>query len=388
VFFYFKIKNKNKVTIITRIIISILSFLYKRPIPTRYENLLASALDKFASGITYIRNPEVWLSACIWYTPDFIVGHRLVVEVDGGVHNLEYRKTPDRIRQRALENMGYHVYRVRNEEVKSSPKHVAEKIIESYYDIIEKDDNNGNNDNNNITQYKIQKIIKKPNYNPLPEDLEQLPTSMAIMFNSQQQFNNSKENNWTTEYFKESLSQYDQRIVSNKCAMERFMLQLLGLNLCRKEDLNAYNAIIIDFEHFSILFGKVIKIISDILGSQISGNYLKNSFNITAPNFIKNLVFEGGPKINPGIVSIKDSTTLEIYIERFNRNFSKLGIFVAKSDVMIECIKELEKRKKMMMKKTSTNNTDNDNQGDNCKRVIEGYQWLIEWSKSSSSTNQ
>ena len=226
--------------------------MYKRPIPTRYENLLASALDKFASGITYIRNPEVWLSACIWYTPDFIVGHRLVVEVDGGVHNLEYRKTPDRIRQRALENMRYHIYRVRNEEVKSSPKHVAEKIIESYYDIIEKDDNNGNNDNNNnkrITQYKIQKIIKKPNYNPLPKDLEQLPTSMAIMFNSQQQFNNSKENNWTTEYFKESLSQYDQRIVSNECAMERFMLQLLGLNLRKKEDPNANNAIIIDFEH-------------------------------------------------------------------------------------------------------------------------------------------
>ena len=343
-------------------------------------------MDKSASGITYIRNPEVWLSACIWYTPDFIVGHRLVVEVDGGVHNLEYRKTPDRIRQRALENMGYHVYRVRNEEVKSSPKHVAEKIIESYYDIVEKEDdnNNGNNNNNKkrITQYKIQKIIKKPNYNPLPEDLEQLLTPMAMTFNlQQQQFNNSKENNWTTDYFKESLSQYDQRIVSNQCAMERFMLQLLGLNLCKKEDPNANSAIIIDFEHFSILFGKAIKIISDIFGSQISGNYLKNSFIITAPNFIKNLVFEGGPKINPGIVSIKDSTTLEIYIESFNRNFSKLGISVAKSDVMIECIKELEKRKKMMMTKTSTNNTDNDNQGDNCKRVLEGYQWLIEWSK-------
>ena len=88
-------------------------------------------------------------------------------------------------------------------------------------------------------------------------------------------------------------------------------------------------------------------------------------------------------------MSIKDSTTLEIYIESFNRNFSKLGIFVAKSDVMIECVKELEKRKKMMMKtKTSTNNTDNDNQDGDCKRVIEDYQWLIEWSKLSSSTNQ
>jgi hypothetical protein len=84
-----------------------------------------------------------------------------------------------------------------------------------------------------------------------------------------------------------------------------------------------------------------------------------------------------------GIVSIKDSTTLEIYIESFNRNFSKLGISVAKSDVMIECVKELEKRKKMMITrttKTSSNNTDNDNQGENC-RVIEDYQWLIEWSK-------
>src|SRR5215213_1169671 len=188
------------------------SSFYKRPTSTRYENLLSAALNKFAPNVKYTRNSEVWLSACIWYTPDFIIGHRLIVEVDGGVHEFEYRKTPDRIRQRALESMGYYVYRVKNEEVKSSPKHVAEKIIESYYDIVEKDDNNkGNNDNNNnrITQYKIQKIIMKPNYNPLPEDLERLLTPMAITFNSQQQqFNNSKENNWTTNYFKESLSQY------------------------------------------------------------------------------------------------------------------------------------------------------------------------------------
>ena len=92
---------------------------YKRPTSTRYENLLSSALDKFAFNIKYIRNSEVWLSACIWYTPDFIIGHRLIVEVDGGIHEFEYRKTPDRIRQRALQNMGYYVYRVKNEEIKN-----------------------------------------------------------------------------------------------------------------------------------------------------------------------------------------------------------------------------------------------------------------------------
>jgi len=61
------------------------------------------------------------LSSCTWYTPDFIIGNRLIVEVDGGIHDLDYHKTPDIIRQRALENMGYSVYRVRNKEVESYP---------------------------------------------------------------------------------------------------------------------------------------------------------------------------------------------------------------------------------------------------------------------------
>ena len=34
--------------------------------------------------------------------------------------------------------------------------------------------------------------------------------------------------------------------------------------------------------------------------------YLKNKYNNTAPGFFKNLIFKGGPNINPGIVSIRD----------------------------------------------------------------------------------
>ena len=34
-------------------------------------------------------------------------------------------------------------------------------------------------------------------------------------------------------------------------------------------------------------------------------------FNITVPNFFKNLIFNGGPKINEGIIDIKDIETLE-----------------------------------------------------------------------------
>ena len=72
-------------------------------------NSYAIALDSFAKHIDYETNREVRLSSGTWYTPDFIIGNRLIVEVDGGIHDLDYRRTPYRIRQRALENTGYNV---------------------------------------------------------------------------------------------------------------------------------------------------------------------------------------------------------------------------------------------------------------------------------------
>jgi hypothetical protein len=81
---------------------------------------------------------------------------------------------------------------------------------------------------------------------------------------------------------------------------------------------------------------------------QLAAIYLKNSFNITAPNFIKNLVFYGRPRAKPGVILIKDAVTLESNIDRFNRNFSKVVITVEKRDVAIECRGELEKRWNMI----------------------------------------
>lgn len=329
-----------------------MSSFYKRPVSTKYENLLASALDKIAFTIPYLRNREVWLSACVWYTPDFIIGNRLIVEVDGGIHELDYRKTPDRIRQRALENLGYHVFRVKNQEVSNSLKQIVEKIIELYYSIAEQEQRPS----------RIRKV-KKPRYESLPENLQKLITPWVIKFNSQL---NGDENHWAADYFKESLTQFDKRLVADECAMERFMLQLLGLNLRRKENYDN----LIDFEYFSALFRKAIKIMSDMFESDMSGVYLVNSFNITAPNFLKNLVFEGGPKVNPAIVSVKDGSTLETSIANFNQSFSKLDITVDKSDVVFECIKELEKRKKLAKV---------GDKGD--KENLVNYQWLAEWAK-------
>jgi hypothetical protein len=49
---------------------------------------LAFALDSTAKDIDYKTNPEVRLSSCTWYTPDFIIGNRLIVEVDVGFMTL------------------------------------------------------------------------------------------------------------------------------------------------------------------------------------------------------------------------------------------------------------------------------------------------------------
>ena len=74
------------------------------------------------------------------------------------------------------------------------------------------------------------------------------------------------------------------------------------------------------------------------------------------------MVFYGGPRAKPGVISIKNADTLESNIDSFNRKFSKVGITVEKHDVVIECREELEKLKRKMEYDR-----------------ISSYGWLSEW---------
>jgi very-short-patch-repair endonuclease len=56
----------------------------------------------------------------------------LIIKIDGKVYDKEHRKTLDRIRQRALKNMGYTVQRVKNEEIRDKSNDVANEINEIY----------------------------------------------------------------------------------------------------------------------------------------------------------------------------------------------------------------------------------------------------------------
>jgi hypothetical protein len=41
---------------------------------------------------------------------------------------------------------------------------------------------------------------------------------------------------WSVDYFKQSLTQFHSNLATNQCAMEKFILLLLGLNLHKIED--------------------------------------------------------------------------------------------------------------------------------------------------------
>jgi hypothetical protein len=234
--------------------------------------------------------------------------------------------------------MGYSVYRVKNKEVESSPFDVAGRIGDRYYQIMEFEGKE------KIHAPKIKKIYNASRHEPLPEDLGRLIPAWTVVLNSKLTFEN-----WTADYFKQILSVYDTRLVTNQCAMERIILYLLGLNVRDGND-DGKNSVdnIIDFEYYYILFDRAMAILSELFEDEVAAIYLKNAFNITAPNFMKNLVFYGGPRAKPGVISIKDAVTLESNIDSFNRNFSKVGITVEKHDVVIECREELEKLKRWM----------------------------------------
>ncbi len=285
------------------------------PRPTFYERKLASRLA--ANNIPYKSQPVIWYTRANYYTPDFIIGQKLIVEVDGKIHSMKHRMTPDRIRQRALKNLGYYVMRVSNDTIRINVKTVVKEIIQQYYETVDLQQSNP----------KVE-IVKHDTYD-IPKYEQDKISQWAVEFN-----HSLKEELWTADYFKIHLPDYDSILVQNQSALERFMLLLLGLNLKTGDD----GAL--DFEYSAQVFGKGIEIIRDIFGEQgaTASIHLKNMFNVSAPGFFKNLVFYGGPNINPGIVSINNLNLLKRQISEFNRHFSSYQVSVEEDEVRDECL--------------------------------------------------
>jgi hypothetical protein len=96
----------------------------------------------------------------------------------------------------------------------------------------------------------------------------------------------------------------------------------------------------LDFEYSSNLLKKGIEILRHIFDEEQGSSasvHLRNMYNISAPGFFKNLIFKGGPNLNPGVISIKDRFTLDSIVDNFNKNFSSIGITVERSEIKSEC---------------------------------------------------
>jgi very-short-patch-repair endonuclease len=315
---------------------------FKAPPPTESELKLRSILRY--KKIPFKHSQIIWYTGCDKYTPDLIIGEKLIIEVDGKIHDKEFMKTPDRIRQRALKNMGYEVHRVRNENIQSIPSAVAADIIQKYYEVV---------DTPNKTT-KVSRLKSTIHHESVPRDIAEKLQFWTIEFNKE-----LSDEKWTANYFKESLKRYHPGIVTNQCAMERLILLLLGLNLRKTQDGSS-----LDFEYSSNLLKKGIEIIRDIFGGDegdAAAIHLRNMYNISAPGFFKNLIFKGGPNLNPRVISIKDKFALDSVIDNFNENFSDIGIAVVSSEIKSECNAVLKK-------------FDDDE--------ISIYSWLVEWINS------
>lgn len=81
-------------------------------------------------------------------------------------------------------------------------------------------------------------------------------------------------------------------------AMDKLVLTDLGYSLIKVNDhlLNFHNA--------SERLLKMMRIMEDLFGED-GPTTVSNMFTLTAPNFLKNLLMIGGPKVNPGLIEIK-----------------------------------------------------------------------------------
>ena len=71
---------------------------------------------------------------------------------------------------------------------------------------------------------------------------------------------------------------------------------------------------------------------------------LKNAYNITATNFMKNLIFYGKPLITKfRIVWIKDYESIVFHISDFKKYFYRFGICVEESEIKVEYLGGLDK---------------------------------------------
>ena len=167
----------------------------------------------------------------------------------------------DRIRQRAIQNSGYSVYRFTNKEVIRSLKNTVNKIVDLLRNL------RVTTNQASIIEVDVPKEHRLSNvgYGILKKQVHEL-------------YKRTLADGWTTSLFKDHLSILTPTPVCNRCAMQMIMLMLLGLNFRASKDGSA------DFHNYEVLFEKATTILREFFG-EIATVEFRNEFNINATNF-------------------------------------------------------------------------------------------------------
>ena len=336
--------------------------------PTELELKIARRL--FAEGIDFILGPEIWYSSCTYYTPDFLIEGRFVVEIDGQHHYTDsHQVLMDRIRQRAIENSGYPVYRFTNEEVRKSLDKTINKIL------LLLSSSKGTTNQSRIIEVDVS---KEHNLSSVIENI--------LKDKANELYKRTLVEGWTVSVFNDVLSEFISGPNSNRCAMQRIMLSFMGLNFKASDDGTA------DFHNYATLFEKAIFILQEFFGD-IATVELKNEFNISATTFLKNLVYYGKPGIVPNrIVYIKNYDDIQNLVKNFNSNFSTLDIQVSENDLKIECLHERKKisGQKLRIKRIESTTDSESIRSDDLRKInvikeweqdSVDFSWKTDWCK-------
>ena len=311
---------------------------------TIYEEVLAKELS--SRNIDFKTNPVISLSYCIWYTVDFLIEDKLVVEVDGGIHNADYIKTNSRIRERALMNLGYNILRVKNSEVRNSIDNIIKKIKIKLSNSID------NKQKNRINLIEIRRDNLKSLEQIMKENEDRI-NKLVLEIDSKFE----KELNKNT--FEEIVKEKDPSMLKDKRLIELTLLHLLGLRFHIKNDGSP------DFEYYARFFSNCLNIMKDFFGEQ-GARSLTNTYNITAANNLKNIFLKRTTRMldkyptmflkhknlqyNPDYINrkIKRITNYETFIDylnEFNRFFNPVNIYILKDDIIFECQEAVKKMK-------------------------------------------
>lgn len=95
-----------------------------RNLPTEAESFMWRFLCNNQTGVKFRRQHIIGD-----YIVDFVsLKAKLVIEIDGGIHNKPEQIAHDQVRTEFLNSKGYHILRFRNEQVIAEPDQIIKSI--------------------------------------------------------------------------------------------------------------------------------------------------------------------------------------------------------------------------------------------------------------------